>query len=76
MVLAQSPRLKLYLGIHEGKLRFFTPDGMLISIPEEELRVERKERQSAEQRAAEATSRATEAEALLAKYRKRFGELL
>ena len=30
-----SSELELYLGIREGKLRFFTPDGELVPTPEE-----------------------------------------
>ncbi len=30
-----SQQLELYLGIHEGKLRFFTTDGHLVELPEE-----------------------------------------
>ncbi|MEG4800587.1 Uma2 family endonuclease [Microcoleus sp. ARI1-B5] len=30
-----SEVLKLYLGIHDGKLRYFTPDGELVATPEE-----------------------------------------
>jgi hypothetical protein len=32
-----SEQLELYLGIYEGKLRFFTPEGNLAPLPEEEL---------------------------------------
>ncbi|MBW4669741.1 MAG: Uma2 family endonuclease [Cyanomargarita calcarea GSE-NOS-MK-12-04C] len=31
-----SQQLKLYLGVAAGKLRFFTPDGQLVMLPEEE----------------------------------------
>ena len=30
-----SQQLGLYLGMHEGLLRFFTPDGQLVPTPEE-----------------------------------------
>jgi Uma2 family endonuclease len=30
-----SDVLELYLGIHDGKLRYFTPDGELVATPEE-----------------------------------------
>jgi Uma2 family endonuclease len=30
-----SEVLELYLGIHDGKLRYFTPDGQLVPTPEE-----------------------------------------
>ncbi|MCC5661029.1 Uma2 family endonuclease [Nostoc sp. XA010] len=31
-----SQQLRLYLGVEEGKLRFFTPDGHRVMLPEEE----------------------------------------
>lgn len=31
-----SQQLGLYLGIHQRKLRFFTPEGQLIPLPEED----------------------------------------
>ncbi len=36
-----SQQLKLYLGIHESKLRFFTDEGQLIATPEEAAEQER-----------------------------------
>ncbi|WP_017296226.1 Uma2 family endonuclease [Geminocystis herdmanii] len=36
-----SEQLELYLGLHEGKLRYFTPDGELVSTPEESAIQER-----------------------------------
>ncbi|MDK2413320.1 Uma2 family endonuclease, partial [Aphanizomenon sp. PH219] len=30
-----SEQLNLYLGIHEGLLRYFTPEGKLVLTPEE-----------------------------------------
>ena len=32
-----SQQLELYLGIHDNKLRFFSPEGELVRLPEEEL---------------------------------------
>ncbi|GET40139.1 Uma2 family endonuclease [Microseira wollei] len=32
-----SHQLQLYLGIHSGKLRYFTPEGQLVLSPEEEV---------------------------------------
>jgi Uma2 family endonuclease len=55
-----SEQLELYLGIHEQKLRFFTREGQLVPTPEEV--------------ALAAQQRAEQAEALLARYRERFGE--
>ncbi len=45
-----SQQLNLYLGVYEGKLRFFTTEGELVPLPEEEMsqRAEQ-ERQRAEQ---------------------------
>ncbi len=56
-----SQQLELYLGIHQEKLRFFTGEGQLIPTPEEETAAEQQ--------------RVAEIEALLARYRERFGEL-
>jgi len=62
-----SEQLELYLGIHEEKLRFFTREGELVATPEETAIVQ-------QQRAEQEQQRAEEAEALLARYRERFGE--
>ncbi|HIK18101.1 MAG TPA: Uma2 family endonuclease [Leptolyngbyaceae cyanobacterium M33_DOE_097] len=56
-----SEQLQLFLGIQERKLRFFTPDGALVLVPQEAVVIERQ--------------RAETAEALLARYREQFGEL-
>jgi Uma2 family endonuclease len=56
-----SQQLELYLGIYESKLRLFTAEGQLIPTPEEAA-------QQAEQQVAQM-------EAMLARYRERFGEL-
>ncbi|KAB8320970.1 Uma2 family endonuclease [Tolypothrix campylonemoides VB511288] len=63
-----SPQLELYLGVHNSKLRFFTPQGELIPTPEEVAQQERLQREQAQQQVAEM-------EALLARYREQFGEL-
>jgi Uma2 family endonuclease len=55
-----SEQLELYLGIHEKKLRFFTREGQLVPTPEEAAIAQQQ--------------RANQAEALLARYRERFGE--
>ena len=45
-----SQQLELYLGIHEKKLRFFTAEGELVPLPEEEMQQQaEQERQRAEQ---------------------------
>ncbi|BAY43016.1 hypothetical protein SAMD00079811_05940 [Scytonema sp. HK-05] len=70
-----SPQLELYLGVHNSKLRFFTPQGELIPTPEE---VAQQERQRAEQerlQREQAQQQVVEMEALLTRYRERFGEL-
>ncbi|NER23461.1 MAG: Uma2 family endonuclease [Symploca sp. SIO1C2] len=69
-----SEQLELYLGIHEQKLRFFTRDGELIPTPEEAAIVQQQRAEQQQQRAEQQQQRAEEAEALLARYRERFGE--
>ena len=85
-----SEQLELYLGIHEQKLRFFTREEQLVPTPEEvaiaqqqranqEQQRAEQEQQRAEQeqqRANQEQQRAEQAEALLARYRERFGEFL
>ena len=56
-----SEQLGLYLGIQEKQIRFFTRERQLVLTPEEE--------------ALAVQQRADEAEALLAKYKERFGDL-
>jgi Uma2 family endonuclease len=46
-----SQQLELYLGIHEGLLRFFTPEGELVPTPEEEAESERQQKEIAQQKA-------------------------
>ena len=46
-----SEVLELYLGVHDGKLRYFTPDGELVATPEEAAL-------QAQQQAAQAQERA------------------
>ncbi|MEA5497563.1 Uma2 family endonuclease [Limnoraphis robusta Tam1] len=59
-----SKQLNLFLGVYEGKLRFFTPEGILVPTPEESAKTEKQQRETAEQRASEAeeTSRQTQEE--------------
>jgi len=64
-----SEQLELHLGIHEQKLRFFNHEGQLVPTPEEAAIAE-------QYRAEQEQQRAEQAEALLAKYRERFGEFL
>lgn len=56
-----SQQLQLFLGVQNGQLRFFTPEGDRVFTPEEAVQQERQQRQAAED--------------LLAQYRSRFGEL-
>ena len=49
-----SHQLQLFLGVHEQKLRFFTPEGELVPTPEEAAQTEKQQRETAEQRASEA----------------------
>ena len=46
-----SQQLKLYLGIHQGLLRFFTANGELIPTPEEQADSERQQKEIAQQKA-------------------------
>ncbi|MGB7443358.1 MAG: Uma2 family endonuclease [Coleofasciculaceae cyanobacterium] len=69
-----SEQLELNLGIYERKLRFFTIEGQLVPTPEEEAITERERAEQEQQRAKQEQQRANQAEALLAKYRERFGE--
>ncbi|MER3495153.1 MAG: hypothetical protein C4323_25040 [Mastigocladus sp. ERB_26_2] len=46
-----SQQLGLYLGIHQGLLRFFTPEGQLVPTPEEEAEFERQQKELALSRA-------------------------
>ena len=56
-----SMQLELFLGVESGRLRFYSPTGELVPTPEETAQAEQRQRQ--------------EAEALLAQYRARFGDL-
>lgn len=56
-----SQQLRLFLGVQDQKLRFFTSEGELVLSPTEAAQHEQQRRQ--------------EAEALLAQYRDRFGDL-
>jgi hypothetical protein len=40
-----SQQLQLFLGIHEQKLRFFTPEGELVPTPEEVAKAEQQRNQ-------------------------------
>ncbi len=46
-----SDVLELYLGIYQGKLRYFTPDGQLVPTPEEAALQAQQQAQQAQQRA-------------------------
>lgn len=46
-----SQQLELYVGIHQGLLRFFTPSGQLVPTPEEEAESERQQKELALSRA-------------------------
>jgi Uma2 family endonuclease len=56
-----SQQLGLFLGIHESKLRFFTPEGVLVPTPEESAEVESQRAETESQRA-EAESQRAETE--------------
>ncbi|MDZ7957623.1 MAG: Uma2 family endonuclease [Aulosira sp. DedQUE10] len=46
-----SQQLELYLGIYQGLLRFFTPEGELVPTPEEIAESERQQKEIAQQKA-------------------------
>lgn len=70
-----SPLASLYLGIHEGWLRWMTPDGVVLPTPEERADQAEQRADQAEQRADQAEQRADQAEQLLEQYKRRFGNL-
>jgi Uma2 family endonuclease len=53
-----SEQLGLYLGIHDGLLRYFTPEGNLVPTPEETARQEAQRAERETQRAERETQRA------------------
>ena len=53
-----SRQLELYLGVHEDKLRFFTPEGTLVPTPEESAKVAQQQAELAQQQAEQAQQRA------------------
>jgi len=53
-----SQQLELYLGIHEGKLRFFTAEGQLLPTPTEVVEEERQQKEVAQARAEQEAQRA------------------
>jgi Uma2 family endonuclease len=57
-----SEQLKLYLGIYEDKLRYFTPEEELVPTPEEVARQERKNAQQAQQLAQQERERVRQLE--------------
>ena len=61
-----SQQLELYLGIHQGLLRYFTPEGELVPTPEEQADFERQQKESERQQKEIALSRS---ERLAAKLR-------
>jgi hypothetical protein len=46
-----SQQLGLYLGIYQGLVRFFTPEGELVPTPEEIAESERQQKEIAQQKA-------------------------
>jgi Uma2 family endonuclease len=57
-----SQQLGLYLGVHEGLLRFFTRDGQLVPTPEETAEQAEQKAGQAEQKAGQAEQKAEQAE--------------
>ncbi|WP_375511765.1 Uma2 family endonuclease [uncultured Nostoc sp.] len=64
-----SQQLELYLGVYEGKLRFFTTENQLILSSEELAEQERLRAEQAEERAQQAEERAEQAEQEIARLR-------
>lgn len=68
-----SQQLGLYLGIYQGLVRFFTPDGELVPTPEESAEQERERAEQERERSEQETQRAEQererAERLAAKLR-------
>lgn len=64
-----SQQLELYLGVYEGKLRFFTTENQLILSSEELAGQERLRAEQAEERAQQAEERAQQAEQEIARLR-------
>ncbi|PHM07418.1 Uma2 family endonuclease [Nostoc sp. 'Peltigera malacea cyanobiont' DB3992] len=64
-----SQQLELYLGVYEGKLRFFTTENQLILSSEELAEQERLRAEQAEERAEQAEERAQQAEQEIARLR-------
>lgn len=64
-----SQQLELYLGVYEGKLRFFTTENQLILSSEELAGQERLRAEQAEKRAQQAEERAQQAEQEIARLR-------
>ncbi len=57
-----SDVLELYLGIHDGKLRYFSPDGELVPTPEEAALQAKQETKEAKQETKEAQQQAEQAQ--------------
>jgi len=57
-----SEVLELYLGIHDGKLRYFTPDGELVSTSEESALQAQEQAAQAQEQAAQAQEQAAQAQ--------------
>ena len=57
-----SEVLELYLGIHDGKLRYFTPDGELVSTPEEAALQAQQQATQAQEQATQAQEQAAQAQ--------------
>ncbi len=63
-----SQHLELYLGMYESMLRLFTVEGQLVTTPKEAA-------QQAQQQVRQAQQQVADIQAMLARYRERFGEL-
>jgi len=65
----------LYLGVRDQRLRWITPDGVVVPTPQELAQQERQHAEQERQRAEQERQRAEQAEQLLEEYRRRFGSL-
>ncbi|MGF1521166.1 MAG: Uma2 family endonuclease [Leptolyngbyaceae cyanobacterium] len=57
-----SRQFNLYLGLHDGKLRFFTPDGELVPTPPEAAKAAQREAEQAQQEAEQAQQQVEQAQ--------------
>jgi chromosome segregation ATPase len=66
-----SEVLELYLGIHDGKLRYFTPDGELVATPEEAALQAQEQAAQAQEQVAQAQEQVAQAQEQVAQAQER-----